>query len=109
MPAKRLLAATFAAAFLTVQVALPVIGLFGERPGRFGWQMYSAFPSLPEAWLVRADGTQERVDLGPLFAMQRAEIDYVAALRAGLCDVAGATAIRVVPAEGDPETVPCDG
>lgn len=108
MPSRRSLAATLIAAFLAVQVAIPVIALLSDRPARFGWQMYAAFPQLPDAWLIHADGSEEPVDLTDLFAVRRAEIDYAAALRDQLCSVADAAAVRVVPAEGDAETVPCE-
>ena len=69
-----------------VQVLVPVVALFGPRPGRFAWQMYSALPDVPRAWTVAADGSEQPVDLDALFAVQRAEIDYAAVLRTGLCD-----------------------
>jgi hypothetical protein len=106
MPIRRLATATFVVLFLAWQVAVPVLGLFGPRPGRFGWQMYASFPAPPRAWLVRANGSEDLVDLGSLFAVERAEIDYARALRTGLCDATDATAIRVEQPDGE-VTVTC--
>jgi len=95
------------AAFLCLQLAIPVVALFGPRPGRFAWQMYSALPDVPQAWIVEADGHELQVDLSRLFAVRRAEIDYVAVLRAGLCDATGAAVIRIQPAQAPAELVAC--
>ena len=95
-------------AFLLVQLAVPLAALFGPRPGRFAWQMYSALPDVPRAWTVAADGSEQPVDLEALFAVRRAEIDYVAVLRTGLCDATGATAVKILPDDGDePELIAC--
>ena len=106
MATRRLLGLCLAI-FLAMQVAIPTLALFSERPARFGWQMYAAFPTLPDAWLVYADGREETVDLHQLFAVTRAEIDYAAALRASLCEVTDVAAIRIAPKDGSGETVPC--
>ena len=95
-PDRRLLAiSVLVAAFLAVQVLVPVVALFGPRPARFSWQMYSALPHVPLAWTVAADGAEQPIDLGPYFAVQRAEIDYAAVLRAGLCDEVLAPAVKI--------------
>jgi hypothetical protein len=105
---KRRAASIAVAAFLAVQVVVPALALVGDRPGRFGWQMYSAFPGQPAAWVVEADGTEHPLDLGELFAVERAEIDYAAVLLSGLCDVTDAAAIKVERAgDTEPETVAC--
>ena len=102
-------AATFVVLFLTVQLVLPAIALFGPRPARFAWQMYSALPPVPRAWTVQGDGTTQEVDLVPLFAARRAEIDYQAVLREGLCDKTDAPRIRLQLRDGDPiEEMRCD-
>jgi hypothetical protein len=102
------LAAAFIAIFLALQVAVPAIALFGPRPARFGWQMYSALPPVPKAWTVAADGSEKPVDLATLFAAQRAEIDYESVLREGLCDATGANAIRIQATEDAPiEEIAC--
>jgi hypothetical protein len=95
-----------AVAFLVVQIAIPAVALFGARPSRFGWHMYSALPPVPEVTVVRVDGVTEIVDLGSLFVVPRAEIDYPAALRR-LCGVSGAVEIRLrLPGEAV-ESLPC--
>jgi len=96
------------AAFLLIQVMVPLVALFGLRPARFSWQMYSALPGVPHAWTVAADGSQQPLDLGPLFAVQRSEIDYAAVLRAGVCDMVQAPAVKIQAADGtEPELITC--
>lgn len=108
MSVRRAAVTVFIAAFLAVQLVVPALALFGERPARFGWQMYSAFPGMPEAWVVQADGTERPVNLTEIFAAQRAEIDYAAVLLAGLCDVTDAAAIKVQRADdAAPEMMAC--
>jgi hypothetical protein len=108
-PDRRTLAiSVVVAAFLALQLLVPLAALFGPRPGRFAWQMYSALPRVPHAWAVAADGTETPIDLGPLFAVQRAEIDYVAVLRAGLCEVVPAPAVKLQGDKADdPELISC--
>ena len=102
------LVSVLVAAFLAIQVIVPTVALFGPRPARFAWQMYSALPDVPRAWLVRPDGSEQPVDLSRLFAVRRAEIDFAAVLRAGLCDATAAVAVRIQPAHADPEIIACD-
>jgi hypothetical protein len=94
-------------AFLALQLAVPAVALFGPRPARFAWQMYSALPDVPKAFAVEADGTEHPVDLQRLFAVQRAEIDYASVLRTGLCDATGSSAIRLEFADGRDQEIPC--
>ena len=97
-----------AVAFLVVQVAVPAMALFGPRPSRFGWHMYSALPPVPQAWIVRENGSEEIVDVTSLFVVPRAEIDYATALRDRLCAVSGAVEVRVQTDTDSPvETIPC--
>lgn len=106
--ASAILAAGFVAAWLVLQVVIPAMALFEPRPSRLGWQMYSSLQQVPEAWTVNADGTTTEVDVHALFAVPRAEIDSVAVLRAGLCDLTGARAILVQPGgAAEPERVAC--
>jgi hypothetical protein len=99
LTARAALTSLLVAAFLAAQLVVPVTALFGPRPARFAWHMYSALPQLPHAWTVSADGIEQPVDLGSLFAVQRAEIDYAAVLRAGLCDATGAPAVKIQAAD----------
>jgi hypothetical protein len=94
--------------FLGMQLAVPAAGLLGPRPARFSWQMYSALPDVPRAWTIAADGAEKPVDIAALFAVRRAEIDYTAVLRIGLCDVTGAPAVKIQANAGDePVVIPC--
>jgi hypothetical protein len=102
-----ILVAAFLAIFLLWQVVVPVAALLGPRPQRFGWQMYSTFPDLPKAWTIDAAGTQTQVDVKQYFAQLRAEVDFAAALRAGLCDASGAVAVKVADPRGTTETIQC--
>jgi hypothetical protein len=102
-----LVAATFMGLFLLWQLAVPTIALFGPRPERFGWQMYSSFPDLPKAWVVDASGVETPVEVKQFFAQLRAEIDFAAALRAGLCGASGAVAVKVADPRGATEVVSC--
>ena len=94
--------------FLAWQVLVPAAMLLAHRPARAGWQMYSALPHLPQAWVVDASGHEQPVEVSPLFAENRAEIDYAAALRAGLCNASGAVAIKIwEPGQPAPELIEC--
>jgi hypothetical protein len=94
--------------FVAWQLLVPAAMLFTQRPARFGWQMYSALPDLPRAWLLDAAGRETPVELSPQFAEARAEIDYGAALRAGLCNLPGTVAVKLwEPDEPSPELIEC--
>jgi hypothetical protein len=100
--------AVFVVVFVAFQLVVPAVTLFAHRPARFGWQMYSALPDLPQAWLVDAAGKETRVELGPLFAESRAEIDYAAALRSGLCHLPGTASVKLLEPDATvPEIVDC--
>ena len=95
-------------AFVGLQLAVPAAALFGPRPGRFAWQMYSALPDVPQAWTIAPDGTESLVDLEALFAVRRAEIDYTAVLLTGLCGVTDAPAVKIqASAAAEPEVITC--
>jgi len=97
-----------AVAFLAFQVAIPTIALFGPRPSRFGWHMYSALPPVPQAWIVRSDGSEQAVEVTSYFVVPRAELDYASALRDRLCAVSGAVEVRVRPDTDSPvDSIPC--
>lgn len=105
---RTLIAAVFVVLFLAWQLLVPAAMLFMQRPARFGWQMYSALPDLPRAWLLDAAGRDTAVDVSTLFAKDRAEIDYAVALRAGLCDLPGTVAVKLWrPDEPSPELIEC--
>jgi hypothetical protein len=104
---RTLVVAAFIAIFLVWQLVVPVAALLGPRPQRFGWQMYSTFPELPKAWSVDAAGVETPLEVKQFFAQLRAEVDFAAALRAGLCDASGAVAVKVSDPRGITETIPC--
>jgi hypothetical protein len=104
---RTLAVAAFLAIFLVWQLVVPTAALFGTRPQRFGWQMYSTFPELPKAWTIDAAGVETSVEVRDYFAQLRAEVNFAAALRAGLCDATGAVAIKVSDPRGTTETVQC--
>lgn len=105
---RTLIAAAFVVLFVAWQLLVPAGMLFAERPARFGWQMYSALPDLPQAWLLDGAGHETPVDVSLVFAESRAEIDYAAALVGGLCDVPGTVAVRLwEPDERSPELIDC--
>jgi hypothetical protein len=99
--------AAFVGLFLVWQLAMPMAALMGPRPERFGWQMYSAFPNLPKAWTIDAQGDETAVEVKRFFGQLRAEIDFAAALRAGLCDASGAVAVKVAEPRGTTEVIEC--
>ena len=102
-------AAAIVAGWLAFQLALPTLGLFGSRPAPFAWQMYSTLPALPDVWTVDAAGERHEVDVHDLFAVPRAEIDYVAALRAGLCEASDAVAVLIrTSSAAEVERIECD-
>jgi hypothetical protein len=104
---RTIVVAALLAIFLVWQVAMPTAALFGPRPQRFGWQMYSTFPDLPKAWTIDAAGVETPVEVKQYFAQLRAEVDFAAALRLGLCDASGAVAVKVADPRGTTETVQC--
>lgn len=76
-PPHRKLAAAVFVGFLAVQLIVPAAQLFQpDRPGRFGWQMYSGRTEHPTVKLIRADGSARTVSLPKQFAAMRMEIDY---------------------------------
>ena len=99
--------ALFVAVILAWQLIVPAAALFSPRPARFGWQMYSGFPDVPSVSLIDAAGHETPVDANQFFGQLRAEIDFAAALRAGVCDASGATAVKISDRDGTTEVVKC--
>lgn len=89
-----------------VQVGVPALGLFDDRPGRFGWHMYSTINPAPEASVEGPDGVLTPVDLSALVADPRAEIRWSEPLAELLCPGDGAVAAVVTDREGTTR-VPC--
>ena len=104
MPERRSVAAAFVAAFLVVALAVPVIGLFRDRPASFSWHMYSAMGSLPDVWVKPASGPEIQLDLDPWLASRRAEVDYGQALLDRGCaegEYGTPEYVRIVRPDGD--------
>ena len=103
MPERRSVAAAFVAAFLVVALAVPVIGLFRDRPASFSWHMYSAMGSLPDVWVKTPSGPEVQLHLDDWLASRRAEVDYVSALIARACmegEYGTPEYVRIVEADG---------
>ena len=62
-------------AYLTVQVVVPSVLLFGSRPARFGWQMFAAHTVAPAFAVEHADGSRARVNVDDYFAFRRGDLD----------------------------------
>ena len=94
-------------AFLAVQLALPVIGLYGARPARFGWQMYSVAQAAPQAWAEGTDGALTRIDLAGRLAVLRADTRDTNAIGRALCAGGSYAAVVIHFADEPMERVPC--
>ena len=91
---------------VAIQIGIPALALFDERPGRFGWQMYSTLSAPPRAEVENADGSRAAVDLGAVVADFRAEIHWAPHLAELLCR--DADVVAVVVADGErTNRVPC--
>lgn len=96
------------AAFLLVQIAVPVVSLFGPRPARFAWQMYSGSRAMATLSVVYDDGRVEPVSWDDYLIHPRLDMDLLTLLPPRICSlVEGATAVRIDPVQGHPEDVPC--
>lgn len=60
--------------FLALQITVPTLLLTATRPARWGWQMYSAFPTAPEISLQKVDGSKEQLILQEHLANFRYEM-----------------------------------
>ncbi len=97
------------AGFLAVQVVVPALGLLGERPTRFGWQMFSSVRSDADFVIVDRSGQERAAEITDYLGKPRGEIDLAAVLPAYICDEEpDAHAVRIVPRDGgEPTTVAC--
>jgi hypothetical protein len=94
-PLRAKLIMLFAAGFLAVQVAVPVVRLAAPRPSRFGWHMYSGSSSAPTFWVVTRDGASREVALEDHLGYARPELEYLPWLPRHLCrTVPDAAAVR---------------
>jgi hypothetical protein len=81
--------------FLALQVAVPAISLFGPRPVRFGWHMYTVYAPTPLVWTEASDGELSRVDLDSVLVESSPEMDHGIALLEPLCGRAGVDAVVI--------------
>ena len=103
MPERRSVAAAFVAAFLVVSLAVPVIGLFRDRPASFSWHMYSVSASLPDVWVKPPSGPEVQLYLDEWLGSRRAEVNYVSALIERACmegEYGQPEYVRIVEADG---------
>ena len=71
-------------AVIALQLAVPVVALLNDPPGRFGFQMYSGLGGV-QATVVNAAGHTRSVDLEQVAAEPRPELDWTARLPEYLC------------------------
>ena len=91
---------------LALELVVAAVVFTAPRPGRFGWQMYSAVPYIPAAWAT-VDGAEQPLDVGGLLVNARAEIDFVGLARDRGCEIVRADAVRIELADGTLVTVDC--
>jgi hypothetical protein len=82
--------------WLGIQVAVPAYALTQPRPARLGWQMYTGISELPSVTVELDDGSRQAVDVASLIARDRAEADYMPALRATLCGRSGVATVTIL-------------
>ncbi len=91
---KRALVSVVVAATLSLQFLVPTFRLLeGERPARFGWQMYAAGGPVIE-FVVHHPGGTENLGVQDVGG-DRIEIDYEALTPPQLCARFAATAVEV--------------
>jgi hypothetical protein len=97
--------------FLTLQVVVPTVLLFGPRPARFGWQMFAAHTTAPAFATAHADGRRTLVDVDDYFAFRRGDLDPAVfdRLPAHICrlDPSVVTVYERCTAEAQIEAHPC--
>ena len=91
---------------LALELVVAAIVFTAPRPGRFGWQMYSAVPYIPTVWAT-VDGAEQPIELAEVLINSRAEIDFVGLARDRGCEIAGADEVRIELIDGTFETVDC--
>lgn len=100
---------TFIVVFVAVQVVVATVALFGPRPARWSWQMYSGGRPQVDFVIVRDNGTRDAVEIADYVSNRRAEIDYAEVLPAYLCQVeTDAASITITPADTPATEVRCE-
>jgi hypothetical protein len=92
---------------LVIQVVVAAGALTGDRPARYGWQMYSAAVEMPRLWAVDGDDERE-VRVTDALVHPRGDIDWAALVRERGCDLVDAEAIRYELADGTRATLECE-
>lgn len=87
-------AIAFATAYLLIQISIPVVQLFEERPARFGWQMFSGVRTFPTVELVYQDSLVS-VDARALVVNNRSDVEFVPHLPRHFCERTPAEAVIV--------------
>lgn len=108
-PRRKQLTLTLIAVFLAVQLTVPALAMFGPRPARFAWQMYSGVRTQASFAIVQADGETVDVALRDYLGNPRLDIDLTTILPDHICDVEPeAVAVRIT-AHGSDDVVdqPC--
>jgi hypothetical protein len=83
--------------FVTIQIAVPLVQLAGDRPERFGWQMFSGSGDLHDFEIITADGSVRAVETRDYVGYLRLEMEYADKLADHLCDLDAATvAVRIL-------------
>jgi hypothetical protein len=78
---------------LAIQVVVAAWALTGERPGRYGWQMYSTAVEVPRLWAIHGDDERE-VTVTETLVHPRGDIDWAALVRDQGCELVEADEIR---------------
>ncbi len=73
-------------AFIAIQVAIPTIALFGERPQRWSWQMYSGATHAAEFTVIRDGGEENEVEPSDYMGKPRLDMAIPEYLPRHICD-----------------------
>jgi len=82
----RLVASIVIAAFLIVQLAVPLSRFGDDTARRFGWQMFSSSSPAPDFVVVTSTDDIDIV-LDDYLAMRRADVDFAEYMPPHLCSV----------------------
>jgi hypothetical protein len=96
------------AAFLAVQIAVPLVRLWAPRPARFGWHMYSSVRSQPRFATVSVDGSVTAVRSADFLGNPRGDLDLAGdRVPAHLCAITPDIRAVRVEAKGVLRDRPC--
>ena len=98
----------FIALFLAIQLAIPALGLFGPRPGRFSWQMYSGVQTPANFKTVHQDGSVRDISAADYLVQPRLEMNLLQWLPEHVCSVdETVTAFRIEHLRAPEEDFAC--